>query len=149
MIQTAGELRRAFDASFAEPYPAGGGAQIGLLLLSIGDTAYALALEQIGAIHVDLRIGPVPSRERTLVGLATVRNVIIPVHDLAVALGLRAQPVPARWAVVSAAEPVRAWAFDQFEGQIRIDRAARTNGTVEIAGRSRRVLDLEELRDAA
>jgi hypothetical protein len=43
--------------------------------------------------------------------------------------------------VVTARAPLRAWAFDQFDGQIRTDRAARPDGTI--------VIDLEELRDAA
>ena len=149
MIRSAADLRQAFDASFADPHPAAPGAQLGLLLVTVADTPYAIALDQVSAIHVDLRIGLVPSSERTLVGLATVRNVIVPVHDLAVALGMRPQAADARWVVVTAAEPARAWAFDRLEAQVRIDAAARSGGSVEVAGQARRLLDLEELRHAA
>jgi hypothetical protein len=148
---TAGELRAAFDRGFADPPAAAPGEQRALLLLSIGGEAYALPLDDVAAIHVDLRIAPVPSKQRALIGLATVRNVIIPVHDLAVALGQRALPVASRWTVIANGEIARAWSFDELEGQISIaspgdDHVVRT---IEIAGRSRRILDLEELRDAA
>lgn len=146
------QLRAAFDRTFAEPYPPPRRDSLALIALTIAGEAYAIRLDQIATVHVDVRIGAVPSKARGLVGLATIRNVIVPVHDLGVLLGHRTSPVAGRWLVVARGEAPLAWAFDQLDGQVRIEPPVGGVGVgvdVEIAGRSRRMIDLEEVRNAA
>jgi len=144
------ELRSAFDRGFAEPHPPLRRDSLALIALSIAGAAYAIKLDQIATIHADIRVGPVPSKKRGLVGLATIRNVIVPVHDLGVVLGHRMVPVAGRWIVVGQGDVPRAWAFDQLDGQVRIEPPeGGLAGLVEIAGRARRVIDLQEVRNAS
>jgi hypothetical protein len=146
----ADQLRDAFDRSFGDPHPPPRRDSLALITITIAGVGYAIRLEQIAAVHVDVRIGAVPSKSRGLVGLATIRNVIVPVHDLGVVLGHRMVPIASRWIVVGAGEVPRAWTFDQLDGQVRIEPpASGSMGLVDIAGRSRRVIDLEEARNAA
>ena len=147
---TEHELRDTFDRGFAEAYPPPRRDSLALIALTIAGVRYAVRLEQIATVHVDVRVGAVPSKARGLVGLATIRNVIVPVYDLGVALGHRTVPLPARWIVVGKSDPPHAWAFDHLDGQVRIEPpAGGLAGLVEIAGRSRRVIDLEEMRNAS
>ncbi|MGE0399703.1 MAG: chemotaxis protein CheW [Kofleriaceae bacterium] len=144
------QLRAAFDRGFAEPYPPPRRDSLALIALTIAGVAYAIRLEHIATVHVDVRVGAVPSKARGLVGLATIRNVIVPVRDLGVLLGHRTVPVAGRWIVVGRGEPPCAWSFDQLDGQVRIEPPeGGVGGLVEIAGRSRRVIDLEEVRDVS
>ena len=151
MSVSAEELRALFDAEFALPYAAQGREPIGVLLLAIGDVPYALPLSAISAIHTDPRLGRVPSRQRSFLGLATIRNTIVPIYDLAVALGHRKQPAPAHWIVVSRGEAPIGWAFDTLDGHLRIEppESGTIATSLDVAGITRRVIDLEELRHAA
>lgn len=145
------DLRDAFDRGFAEPYPPPRRDSLAVIALSIAGNGYAIRLEQIASIHVDVRVGAVPSKARGLVGLATIRNIIVPVHDLGVMLGHRMVPVGGRWIVVGRGDAPRAWSFETLDGQVRIEPPAggTVSGLLEIAGRSRRVIDLEEMQHAA
>lgn len=143
------ELREAFDRGFAEPYPLPRMDSLTLIAISIAGVGYAIKLDQIAAVHVDLRIGAVPSKTRGLVGLTTIRNVIISVHDLGVRLGHRTVPVAGRWIVVGKGSAPRAWSFDHLDGQVRIEPPEGGASVVDIAGRARRVIDLEEVRNAS
>jgi hypothetical protein len=143
------ELRDAFDRGFAEPYPPPRRDSLALIAISIAGNGYAIKLDQIVAVHVDIRIGAVPSKARGLIGLATIRNVIIPVHDLGVRLGHRMVPVVGRWIIVGKGDAPRAWSFDHLDGQVRIEPPEGGLGVIDIAGRARRVIDLEEVRNAS
>jgi hypothetical protein len=144
------ELREAFDRGFAEPFPPPRRDVLAVIALTIAGVGYAIRLQQIASIHVNVRIGAVPSKARGLVGLATIRNVIVPVHDLGVLLGHRMVPVAGRWVIVGVGNAPRAWSFEILDGQLRIEPpSGGSSGLVEIAGRSRRVIDLEEMQHAA
>ena len=148
MSKRAAELRAVFDGGFADALPPPVGELVGLVLLSIGETRYALPLARIAAIHAAPRIGTVPSKQRAFLGLATVRNTILPVFDLSVALGHRKQPLPGRWIVIGKGDVAVAWAFDALDGHLRIELppGGSIGSSVDIAGITRRVIDLEELR---
>jgi chemotaxis signal transduction protein len=121
-----------------------------LIAITIAGMAYALRLDHVATVHVDVRIGTVPSKARGLVGLATIRNIIVPVFDLGVVLGHRAVPIPGRWLVVGAGDVPRAWMFEHLDGQVRIEPPeGGLAGLVDIAGRSRRVIDLQEATNAS
>jgi chemotaxis signal transduction protein len=147
---TPDALRAAFDREFGEPHPPEARDKYALILVGVGGERYAIAVDAISAIQIDARVGPVPSTERGLCGLATVRNAILPVYDLGVALGHRAQAVAGRWIVIARGDVPIAWSFDTMEGQIRIEPPeGGAVSTIDVAGVPRRVIDLEELRHAA
>ena len=148
MSMTVEEMRAVFDGEFATAVAAKTTAPIGVLLLAFGPERYALPLSTVSSIHAEPKLGAVPSTQRALIGLATVRNQIVPVFDLAVALGLRTVATPAHWLVIGRGDAPVGWAFDTLEGHLRIDPPA--SGTIgnrmDVAGISRHVIDLEELR---
>lgn len=148
-MNTRDEMREAFDRGFADAYPPPRRDHLALIAISIAGQGYAIRLDQISAVHADIRIGPVPSKARGLIGLATIRNVIVPVRDLGVLFGHRMVPVATRWIVVGKGDVVRAWAFDQLDGQVRIEPPEGVVSVVDVAGRARRVIDLEEVRNAS
>ncbi len=144
------DLREAFDRGFADAYLPPPLDSLALIAITIAGTAYALRLDQIATVHVDVRIGNVPSKARGLAGLAAIRNVVVPAFDLGVVLGHRTVPAAGRWLVVAKGEVPRAWLFDHLDGQFRIEPpAGGLVGLVEIGGRSRRVIDLQEITNAS
>ena len=63
-----------------------------------------------------------PGSAATLLGIAGFRGTIAPVYDLQKILGLGASQA-SRWLVIAAAAPV-AFAFEVFEGQLRVSPSA-------------------------
>lgn len=143
-------LRDDFDLGFAAAPAAARGAHLDLLLLRIAGSAYAIQSRDVSALHVDLRIAPMPTRRSEFLGLTTLRNAMLPIYDLAALLGRGATPAGARWCVLTAREPVVGYLFEGFDGHARIpDRAWTTggvlHGVVELGGESRAVLDAAAL----
>jgi purine-binding chemotaxis protein CheW len=118
----ASELRREFDRTFAEP-------QIGdtrlfedLLAIRLGPDSYALRLSDVSGLFAEKKITRLPSRMPALIGIAAFRGAILPVYDLALLVGY-ANSATARWLAMAASEPA-AFAFDAFEGHLRLSRNA-------------------------
>lgn len=114
------ELRRDFDRIFAEPIRRQA-PQEDLLAIRAGGQPYALRLSQIAGIFVDRKITSVPGSCAGLRGIAGFRGAILPVYDLQALLAASSAQNP-RWLVVAAAAPV-AFAFETFEGQLRVARS--------------------------
>jgi purine-binding chemotaxis protein CheW len=116
-------LRLAFDRTFTEPVHAEDRSErIALLAIHVGAVAFALRLSEIGGLHADKTITPVPGGATALLGIAGFRGSILPVYSLRTLLGLTAQPgdePTPRWLAIAAAAPV-AFAFDRFDGQRRV-----------------------------
>jgi chemotaxis signal transduction protein len=148
MSMSVEELRTAFDREFREPYLPKADQRLGLILLRIGDESYALPLTHMTAIHALPQVGALPARaERGLVGLATVRNSIVPVFDLAVSLGARTAAAPGTWLVIGMGDSPVGWTFDWLDAQVFIEPPeGGLQRTITVAGEVRRVIDLEELR---
>ncbi len=119
---SADALRRAFDRSFAEAPRRLDAPTEDFLAIRLGGNPHALRLSELKGLFGDKRIVPVPSGLRELMGLAGFRGTILPVYDLGILLG-DAPSVAARWLVVTSAKPV-AFAFEWFEGLLRLDREA-------------------------
>ena len=75
-----------------------------------------------------------PTPVTGLLGLAGLRGAMVPVYDLRALLGVNPVDEP-RWMVTAAAATV-AFAFDGFDGHLRLDPSAIARGesTVVIAG---------------
>ncbi|HEY4057179.1 MAG TPA: chemotaxis protein CheW, partial [Kofleriaceae bacterium] len=98
---TPDELRAVFDRAFREPHPPEARDKYSLILIGVAGARYAIPVDKITTIQVDARIGPMPAKERGMCGLATVRNAIVPVFDLGVALGHRNDAQAGRWIVIA------------------------------------------------
>ncbi len=121
MSTTAAALRRAFDASFAEPAKAPSPTD-DLLALIVGGERRTIRLADVAGLHVDRRVTPVPSPDAAFLGLAAVRGSTIPIFDLGALLGHPRDADP-RWFVVSRSPAPVGLAFQRFEGHLRVDRA--------------------------
>lgn len=118
----AAELRRAFDLSFADPPASGAAALDDLLEIGLDGTRYALRVSEISGLIADVKMTPVPTPVRELIGICGVRGVILPVYDLRALLGHPVHTRP-RWLAMAAATSV-GLAFDVFEKQVRVPQEA-------------------------
>ena len=121
----AAELRAAFDASFAAPPVPPPPRMVDVLRVRAGGIAYTLALAQVASLHADLRIVAVPSPARELLGVVAVRGTVVPIYDLASALGATANPAAPRWIAIARGGAV-GFAFDGFDGYARVSPALAT-----------------------
>ena len=85
--QTAAELRRAFDQAFAEEPVLRAAELVPVLTVRFGGAPHALRLSEIASIHTERKLVGLPSALPELLGLAALRNVLVPVYDLAACLG--------------------------------------------------------------
>jgi chemotaxis signal transduction protein len=122
MTGRAAALRRDFDRSFAAAPISADAAKLELLAVQMGTKRFALRLSDVAGLFVDKKIVSVPGSGPTSLGIAGFRGSIAPVYDLQKILGLSASHAP-RWLVIAAAAPV-AFAFEAFEGQLRVSPAA-------------------------
>jgi len=116
-MKVVDRMRAEFDRAFASPAlpPVRDGAR--LLGIRVGGDPFALPLAGVLGLHVDRKIVPVPSSAPTLLGLASFRGALAPVHDLRLLLGYPAR-TPPRWLVLVAGATPLGLAFDAFEGQL-------------------------------
>lgn len=116
---TAIALREAFDASFARAVGAAAAPVEHMLAVRIATDPYALRLGEIAGLHVDLDVVSLPSAVRELRGIASLRNGIVPVYDLAQILGYAAG-APADWLVLAGGRHKVGLAFDRFEAYLGV-----------------------------
>ena len=89
----AARMRAEFDRGFALSPPVAGDAQEGYLAIRVGGDPCALRLADLLGVYVDRKVVPLPSSVPTLLGIASFRGALIPVHDLRLLLGyLRTAP---------------------------------------------------------
>ncbi|HSS01965.1 MAG TPA: chemotaxis protein CheW [Kofleriaceae bacterium] len=148
MTARAGELRDEFDRAFAagiKPRDAGHG---DVLLVELGGEPYALRLGDIASLHAALRIVALPTRAPELLGVAAIRATVVPIYDLATALGMpRAAATP--WIAVHHGGAA-GFAFEGYEGHARIPQRSiaataqrgHVVGQLVVGGRPRSVVDL-------
>jgi chemotaxis signal transduction protein len=116
------QLREGFDQSFAEPPAQVGDPLEELLAIRIGVSPYALRLNEVAALEANRRITPVPSESAELLGVAGIRGAVVAVYDLAALLG-QPRDASARWLGLAKGSQ-SAFAFSEFEGQLRVGREA-------------------------
>lgn len=140
----ASDLRRAFDRSFAEAPHVADPPTEDLLAIRLGAAGYALRLSEIAALFTDVRVSAIPSNVHELVGVASLRGVILPVYDLASLLG---QPTSTagRFLILAAKMPV-AFAFHELDGHLRVGRDAIAADTEAAAEHAREMLRLPQAR---
>ncbi len=119
----AAELRRAFDSAFAAPPRTMVMDLERLLRIRAGGVAYAVRLHEIAALYSSGRVVPMPGPLPELLGLTTLRGVIVPVYGLGALLGHAAPGGDSsRWVVVTSADEV-ALGFEELGGYLQLPRS--------------------------
>lgn len=120
---SAAQLRQDFDDSFTRA-PAGiRPPELDLLLLEAGGLHYAVRLSQVSAVHAEHHVVPVPSPDPLLRGLVGLRGSVLPVYDLAAALG-HTRGSTARGLLELRSPKPCALAFGTLEGHLRLPSTA-------------------------
>lgn len=121
---TAQELRRAFDESFASPVAQETPDCENLLAIRVAENPYAVRVRDLVRVVSGPRILAVPSRLPELIGIAGLRGILVPVYDLAALMGHAVKRGEARWLLVCGANEPLALAFGAFEGHLKVPRSA-------------------------
>ncbi len=140
----AGELRDAFDRSFAEPPRAAPGAEVELLRVRIGGRPHVIAIADIASLHAGVKITALPALAGSgALGVVAIRGAIVPVYDLGVLLGVAGQASEAsaalRWIAVAGGD---GYAFDGLDGFMRVPTRPAPGGAVVHDGRPHPVVEL-------
>jgi chemotaxis signal transduction protein len=157
VIDRAAELRDAFDRGFSAAERAPEPGRHDFLCVRVAGEPFAIPLGDVASLHADLRIIALPARAPELVGVAAIRAVVVPVYDLALALGLAASAAPGaiRWTVLVRGGPA-GFAFEGYDGHARIPdrevplapRPGLARSQVSIAGQPRLVIELAAVMSA-
>jgi chemotaxis signal transduction protein len=117
-------LKRRFDEAFAEPPPPSTANDLeNLLAVELAGVRYYLRLREIEGLYQGRAIAAVPSRSPYLLGVADFRGELVAVFDLSALLGGAPATHP-RYLVRSAQRDV-GFAFERFEGHVRVSRQAQ------------------------
>jgi len=162
--KTVADLRREFDNTFAAPLAGPREDRESLIALRVAGQAFAVRTLHVNGVAKRRRIVPLPSRVPGLLGITTLRGALLPVYDLAALLGLPAGAGEGTWLLLARNETPIGLVFDEFEGQVEIERAClyESNGSGErqhlrlvarIGSGHRAVIDIpgvvEEIRKTA
>lgn len=123
LIERVGELREAFDRSFALPVAQSAETEQTFLILGVGNERYAVILETLLGIEHHRKVVPLPLRAAGLLGLAGFRGQLVPVFSLASLLGCADGPERPVWMAFCKGPTPVAIAFDRFEGSVRVAAA--------------------------
>jgi purine-binding chemotaxis protein CheW len=118
-LAIAARLRLEFDRGFAAAASVGEGERTAYLAIRVGGDPFALRMSDLLGVHVDRTVVPLPSATPSLLGIASFRGTLTPVHDLRLLLGYPAH-APARWLARLAGRISTALAFEALDGQLAI-----------------------------
>lgn len=107
--------RRAFDESFAAPPASRVEGTVAVLSIRIGADRFAMRLGELSGLHLRRKIVPLPSAVPGLIGLAGIRDRVVPVFSLARLLGY-AEADAERWVALTGNDEPIALAFAEFDG---------------------------------
>lgn len=146
----AAQMRRAFDAGFAQPVQSPQAETVAVLQIRVGNQPFVVALSQLSGLHRDRPVRPLPTTRGELLGVVVIRSSILPVFDLGRLLGVEAVAGAPRWLVVRQAEPRVCFAFHAFEGYARVEQGQLLEGRSEgrvlrIDGQPLPILDIESI----
>ena len=125
LSKSLADLRQEFDNTFAAAPRGRGEGRESLITLCTGGEALAVRTMHITGIAKRRRIMPVPTtRVPSLLGITAVRGTLLPVYDLAALLGLPAAAGEGSWLMLASRETPLGIIFDEFEGQVEIERTS-------------------------
>lgn len=116
------DLRRDFDNSFAAPPQGQGEGRESLITLGVAGEPLAIRTSDITGVAKRRRIVPLPTDVPGLLGITALRGTLLPVYDLAILLGLPEQTGEGSWLVLAAPQTPLGLLFDEFQGQVEIER---------------------------
>ena len=157
--QSVANMRRDFDGAFAVPIAGVEESREPLLTISLTGREFAVRTAHITGIAKLKRIVPVPTGVPDLLGITAVHGALFPAYDLGTLLGLSAVGNEHPRILLANRETPVALVFDQFEGQVEIDRAcifdsdsSRSNQHLreiaKVAGAHRAVIDIPGIVEA-
>jgi purine-binding chemotaxis protein CheW len=113
-------MRQEFDESFAVAVDSAPLDLEDFLLIRVAGNPYAVRLRDIAGIVGKHVVVPLPTSDRSLLGLAGIRGSIVPVFDFGSLLGYALSPDTAGWMVLSGGTDPIALAFREFEGFVQL-----------------------------
>jgi chemotaxis signal transduction protein len=118
------ELRREFDAAFALPPRETDETLEDVLAIRVGPETYVLRARELSGIAEIRKLVPVPSSAPDLLGLVSVRGLLLPVFGLPSLLGYSADSEPLSWLLLVGSDEPLALAFHALTGFSRLPKSA-------------------------
>lgn len=129
--KTAGELRRAFDESFAAAALPSRSRQSDLLLLRVRGSAFAVRIDELASVSRCPRLTPLPSQSPSVLGLVGLRSGLVVVHSLAALMGESPSTLDERAILLLAArEPSVGLLADELLGHLQVEADAICSDSV-------------------
>jgi purine-binding chemotaxis protein CheW len=149
-------LRRAFDEVFSQPPSLEPEDRSPFLAIQIAGRPYCLGLADLVGLEKGRRLLALPSAAPSLLGLAGVRGILVPVFDLSALLGLEDAAGETSWFALAGGNQPVGFAFSALDGYLeaRAQDLLPMEGTEEspfvrfclhIEGRGRPVVDVRRL----
>ena len=158
------DLRRDFDQTFAVAPTSPVEENESLITLRVAGEALAVRKLHITGVARRKRILPIPTLVPGLLGITAIRGALFPIYDFASLLELTAPAGEGLWLMLTNPEAPIGLVFDEFEGQMEIERAclyeSDSSGSrkhrrlmAKVGAAHRAVIDIpgivEEIRKAA
>ena len=143
--QTAAQLRADFDRAFAEPLRESASSRDDFLTLKVDELLHAVRLSEVAQLVPLPALTSLPGPLPALLGVMGLRGSLVPVYDLRLLLRSAASRTP-RWALMAAGEPVLAFAFDSFEGHLRLSTTSHLS-EADGEARQRHVRELLQVEE--
>jgi len=141
MSSQSAELRRAFDAAFALPARAPDETLEDVIAIRVGAEDYVVRGRELSGIAENRKLSPVPSSAPDLLGLVSVRGLLVPVFGLPSLLGYAADSEPLRWLLLVGTDEPLALAFHALTGFSRLPKSAFS--PAEGPGKARETVSFE------
>lgn len=114
--------RDAFDRAFALPADTQRDPGIDILMIRMGETVFALRLDELSNVQTCGKVVPIPGSSTFLLGLAGIRGAVVPAFCLATLLGC-ASTDSKRWVVLCNREAPVGLVFDELLGLRQVQLA--------------------------
>lgn len=171
MIRLA-ELKRAFDASFAEPAELHDEARQSVLAIRAGEGRFAVRVEDLEGVEAVRRIVEVPAALPGLLGVAGIRGRLLAAYDLGALVGQagkaspfdvkpggRPRGAPLRWLLLCGGDLGVGLVIDEIEALLRVPTAElvpvtpgsageHIRGVLRLGSTIRGVIDVASVVDA-
>ncbi len=139
----AAQLRREFDAAFAQKATYATAETEALLAIRIGAEPFALRVPELANIARCGKVVPIPSGSAALMGLAGIKGAIVPVYSLPALLNLP-QTGAMHWLALCGKKNPIALAFSEFEHYFSAGRTAFCAAEAATNGHIREIVQSDD-----
>jgi chemotaxis signal transduction protein len=123
ILRRLAEIRRAFDASFAEPAATGDEERRSVLSIRAGEGRFAVLISDLAGVEACPKIVKVPASLPGLLGLVGIRGRLFAAYDLAALAGHAGATGPRRWLLLCGGDLGVALLIDEIEALLRVAAA--------------------------